>query len=393
MSNVLMSEYQNKIDTFISNKSKYMQAKRYMISYIERNHKQLSYNAPIYRIPFNMQGIDSNEIIKLVDIDKNQLERDIKKLPLVRKYADVLKHPFYITMALIIRSLNKKLKAKPNDKNLNNDLKLFMLYLSLGFYWSIQVKQFPYEPNENIAQYTINRLSNKFFFKKYKTVSTSITVTAEQNNSNSLNSIIKGQDDDILVYLMDLRTRLNNLVKNFAKEMYKDINAGNYLNPHVDVVDDEDNYREGTNVSGTVSNISQKVLSSFTQKNIDMRLLRMSCNMTNTNMNIMRNTLSDIRQNEIKDVYSLITNIITVYIDGKNNPIQSVGGQRFIRESISTFSKSNTKDKRLLQNKDILNNFLNKYNSKYNQTEREATKINYRKNIYIYFVLLIANNY
>lgn len=393
MSNVLIKEYQDRVDAFISNKNKYNQAKRYIISYLERNNRQLSYNAPIYRIPFNMNGLDTTTILKLTDISKSQLEKDIKKLPLTRKYSDVLKNPFYIVMALIIRNLNKQLKTKKNDKNLENDLKIFLLYLSLSFYWAIQVKQFPFEPNENIAQYTVNRLSNKFFFKKYKTVSTSITVTAEQNNLNSLDLILKGQDDNILVYLMDLRTRLNNLVKNFAKEIYKDIDAGNYLNPHVDVVDDEENYREGTNVSGTVMNVTQKVLGEFTQKNIDMRLLRLSCSMTNTNMNIMRNTLHDIRQNELKDVHSLIINIITVYLDGKNNPIQSIGGQRFIRESIAMFSKSNTKDKRLLQNKEILNNFLTKYNSKYNQTEREATKINYRKTIYIYFVLLIANTY
>lgn len=393
MSNVLITTYQKQIDEFISNKSKYNNAKRLIVKFLEKNNRQLSYNAPIYRVPFNMNGSDSHDILRLVGISKSQLERDIRKLPLTRKYADVLKNPFYIVMAMIVRNLNKRVKAKPRDKNLNNDLKLFLLYLSLSFYWSIQVKQFPYEPNENISQYTINRLSNKFFFKKYKTVSTSIIVTAEQNNVNSLNSILKGQDDDIMVYLMDLRTRLNNLVKNFAKEIYKDIEVGNYLNPHVDVIDDEENYREGTNVSGTVSNISQKVLSEFTQKNIDMRILRMTCSMTNTNMNIMRNTLSDIRENEIKDVNSLILNILTVYLDGKNNPIQSIGGQRFIRESIALFSKSNTKDKRLIQNKEILNNFLTKYNNKYNQTEREATKLNYRKTIYIYFVLLIANTY
>lgn len=393
MSNVLITKYQSKIDKFISDKNKYNQAKRYIIGYLERNNRQLSYNAPIYRIPFNMTGLDTITILKLVDINKSELERDIKKLPLTRKYADVLKNPFYIIMSMIIRNINKKLSVKKNDRNLNNDLKLFLLYLSLSFYWSIQVKQFPYEPNENIAQYTVNRLSNKFFFKKYKTVSTAITVTAEQNNLNSLNILSKGQDDDIMVYLMDLRTRLNNLVKNFAKEIYKDIDAGNYLNPHVDVVDDEENYREGTNVSGTVANITQKVLSEFTQKNIDMRILRISCSMTNTNMNIMRNTLHDIRQNELKGVHNLIINIITVYLDGKNNPIQSIGGQRFIKESIAMFSKSNTKDKRLLENKEILNTFLTKYNSKYNQTEREATKINYRKTIYVYFVLLIANTY
>ncbi|QQO92860.1 hypothetical protein CPT_Madawaska_210 [Staphylococcus phage Madawaska] len=393
MSNVLLKEYEGNIDKFLSDKNKYNQAKRYMVSYIERNTKQLSYNTPIYRIPFNMQGIDVTTIMKLVDIDPREMEREIKKLPLTRKYADVLKHPFYVTMSLIIRGINKKLKVKKNDKNLNNDLRLFLLYLSLSFYWSIQVKQFPYEPNENVAQYTINRLSNKFFFKKYKTVSTSITVTAEQNNINSLSILDKGQDDDILVYLMDLRTRLNNLVKNFAKELYKDINAGNYLNPHVDVLDDESNYREGTNISGTVSNISQKTLSEFTQKDINMRILKISCSMTNTNSNIMRNTMSDIRQNEIKNVNNLLLNILTVYLDGKNNPIQSIGSQRFIRESISFFTKSNTKDKRLLENKKILNDFLTKYNSKYNQTEREATKNSYRKTIYVYFVLLISNSY
>src|SRR5699024_12804510 len=153
---------------------------------------------------------DVTTIMKLVDINPREMEREIKKLPLTRKYADLLKHPFYVTMDLIIRGINKKLKVRKNDKNLNNDLRLFLLYLSLSFYWSIQVKQFPYEPNENVAQYTINRLSNKFFFKKYKTVSTSITVKAEQNNINSLNILDKGKKDHIIINLMNQRKSITN---------------------------------------------------------------------------------------------------------------------------------------------------------------------------------------
>lgn len=394
MSNTIDTNYSKDIDKFFRDKNKQMKLKRHIMTLLERNNKTLTYNSPIFRLPFNMKGSDSDELFKIIGIDRSKMKKEIMNIKFNRKYSDILKDPFYVVMALIIREVNKSLASKQNNRILNEELNTYSLYLCLGFYWHIQVKHFPYEPNENVSQYTINRLSNKFFFKKYNTVSTSLTMTALQNNENLKNQLMRSTDDDIMVYLMDLRSRLNNLVKNFATEIYKDIKQGNYLNSHVDVIDDEENYREGTNVSGTTLNITNKVTTSFTSENIDMRSLRISCAMTNTNMNIMRNTLSDIRENEIKDVIKLIQNIITVYIDGgKNNPINSIGTQRFIRESIALFTKSNTKDKRIIESKSIIDKFLTQYNSKYNQTERQATKLMYRKTIYTYFILIIANNY
>lgn len=388
MGNLIIKKYDDDIKKFLGNDSSKNKLTRHISRYIQMNSEQLNHNAPIYRIPFNKNGADTSVVFDATKINSREMQKDIKGISDLRKYADVLKDPLFFTLTMIIKNYDTKSRMTSNEQK---DFNMILMYLTLSMYWSIQYRQFNFEPNDNVAQYTLNRLSNKFYFKKYKTVSKALLVTAIQNNEN-----FKGEyssDEDIMKYIMSLRTRVSNLVINFSKEMYKDIEAGNYLNASFSSNDEDNFVPEGTNVSGIVSDIGNKTITNFTQSRINNRLLRMSCNMTSTSPSIMQTTLDDIRDNEIESVRQLIINIVSVYIEGRNNPIESVGSTRFLRESIAIYSKSNTTNKKIIEIKNILDIFLKKYNSKYNQTEREATKNNYRRTLFIYFVLLISDTY
>ena len=75
------------------------------------------------------------------------------------------------------------------------------------------------------------------------------------------------------------------------------------------------------------------------------------------------------------------------YLKDNKNSINSVGSKKFFSYVYEIYSKSNTKDKTVLDIKDILDVFLNKHSNKYSKTERAATKGAYRKALYLYFVL------
>jgi len=387
LNNAIIKKYSSDIDKFLSNKPSRDKLIRHIGSYIQKNNQQLNHNVPIYRIPFNMNGPDNNIVFEATKIRQNEMKKDIRNSKEIKKYADVTKNPLFFTLTHIIHEIDNNIKKfnKAQEREFNS----FLMYLSLSMYWSLQYRTFPYEPNDNIAQYTIGRLSNKFYFKKYKTVSEVLLVTATQNHENFKD--MQMSDENIIKYIMSLRTRISNSLKNFAKELYKDIDEGNYLNSTFSDNSEENYIPESGNISASVINISNKVVNKFTNSRIDSRILSMSARMTNTSPYILRNTLEDVRKNEIANVRRLIINILSAYVESPNNPVDTIGGTRFIKQSIALYSKSNTSNKNIIEIKDILEKFLTKYNSKYNETERQATKSTYKKTMFIYFILLISD--
>ena len=190
---------------------------------------------------------------------------------------------------------------------------------------------------------------------------------------------------------MFLRSRISNTLVTFSQELYKDINSGNYINTAGDDYSEE-NFREVTNISGFISNATTKSSLNFFQSRLDQRLISMSSRLSDVSNSVLSMTMTSIKDAEREKVERLIRDVVSVYLSDNTNSIDSIGSQKFINYSIAIYTKSNTKDKTIVDLKNILAEFLTDHCEKYNITEREATKNNYRKAVLIYFVLLIAKN-
>ena len=385
-SKLIIEKYSPDIEKFMKNNSNKNKLFRYIYSYMKKNSEALSYNVPIYKIPFNKAGMDYKIVMDVTGINPREMKKDINSISEIKKYADVLKDPLYFVLTMIIFEYNKQVRLTKKEEEEFNTV---LMYLTLSMYWSIQYRQFNFEPNDNVAQYTYNRLSNKYYFKKYKTVEKALLVTAENNNTNLVKE--NKTDDDIIKYVMSLRTRISNMMVKFANEFYKDNEAGNYINKTISSSDEDNFIPESDSASSLINSLTQKVLNSFIKHRVKGNLLRISCNMTKTSPATLNKTLDDIRNNEIDKTRQIISNIMAVYISDKRNSIDTIGTSRFISESIKIYSLGNITDKKVIEIKDNLDIFLKKYNNKYSQTEREATRNNYRKTLFIYFVLLISD--
>ena len=75
------------------------------------------------------------------------------------------------------------------------------------------------------------------------------------------------------------------------------------------------------------------------------------------------------------------------------NTVQSIKSMKFFNYADELYKKSNTKDESIVRIKDILDKFLNNYCPIYIKTNRIATKISFRRAIYLYFVLIIQKNF
>ena len=379
----LLEAFYPRVESFFRDKEKLRAVEFYISKYIDSNSNVLNYIAPTKRLQFSKEGRDAEIIFDNLDIDPKEISTIVKKIPSIKVVAGVLKEPIFIALALMLRYTNEHDMKKERD--------LILLYLTLGFYSSLQYRSFNFEPNENIVQFTMNRISNKFYFKQYGTVFKSLYVIADKLNDTSANKLLKDNDKDIIDYLMFLRSRISNTLVTFSQELYKDINSGNYINTAGDDYSEE-NFREVTNISGFISNATTKSSLNFFQSRLDQRLISMSSRLSDVSNSVLSMTMTSIKDAEREKVERLIRDVVSVYLSDNTNSIDSIGSQKFINYSIAIYTKSNTKDKTIVDLKNILAEFLTDHCEKYNITEREATKNNYRKAVLIYFVLLIAKN-
>lgn len=349
--------------------------------YIDVNNHVLYANAPLHRLYFS-DAKDRQLVFDIAGIDKKYIDEIIKKSGSIKSVWVVMNEPFNILMAMIIRQY--AISKKP--ELLNNAL----LYLTLSFYSSLHYKYYKFLPNENVMSYTLNNLNNKFLFKQYGVVVKALFHTAIKNHEKYSKELINGTDEDFAIYLMALKTRLNNLMKNFTNEYMKNYKEKNYLNTEKDN-NEEDNYYETDNVSLMIARLTTEANNKFYSSELNEKFIRVASKFSDVSPITLKSAIESIKEGEKQKVHELIQSILQVYlIDGKNS-FESIASNRFIAYSISIYSKSNTKDANILKIKKLLDYFLVNNSNKYSETEREATRINYRKAFYMYMVLFIQS--
>ena len=377
---VLLQHHGDEVKALVADQTRFNNLKRYIERYIDAHSDQLNYIAPTKRLVFAREGNDGLIVLNSLGIKPRDLTKEINTIKSVAKISSVIKEPFYVTITLIIRELLLNKREKEAEQ--------FLMYLTLALYSSIQFRTFKYEPNENVVAYTMSRISNKFYFKQYGTVFKALYQIAIGLASNNNSTLVRDSDLDIIQYIMFLRSRISNSMVKFARELYADLESGNYINTVKDSTDEED-YYEVENLSGAIDNMTSRVILAFSQQNIDTTTIRLSAQLSGVNSTFLSAIIYELKEKEIERVTKVIRNTIITYVR-EGNSIQSVGSRQFINNAIRIYNKSNTSDPLVLEIKEIMDHFLHNYSEKYNQTERVATKIKYRKSVYIFFILFTA---
>ena len=352
-------------------------------TFIDVNVEVLQDSTPQYRLFFT-DSKDRDPVYELFHLKKEDIEDLVAKIPNLNSNWKIATDPFFILITLIVRELSKDSKDK---RTLTNAL----MYLTFSMYSSLQYKYFRVPPNPDIINYTINNASNKFLFKSYGSVLKALRHTAEVNHNKYKSMLLKEDDKDVISYLVNLRNRLNGLVQNFKNAYETNRKSKKYLTHETDNNEDE-NYKETTNLSIDITKKVADLTLKFFTASIDEGLIRLSAVPNNINRSTLYNVVSLIKDKESDLVRELISYIIEIFLTDYEGNTDILKSKKFIVDGIGIYSRSNTKDSRILRSKEILEIFLNKYCKLYIETERALTKNNYKKSLFSYFVFFIAYN-
>ena len=292
--------------------------------------------------------------------------------------------PFNIACSMAIRffTLNRR----------ERELNMALTALGLSMYAGQQFHYFPYEPNENIMNYTINNLSNKFKIKQLGNILKAIQYTIRAAHDTYKDDIIKGTDEDIRKYVTRLATRINQFVKKIVSEFHEVKNKGLYLNTQTDDYSEE-NYHITSNNSLAIARIAESIALKIVSQPIQHSRAEMAARNRQISVSALKNAINEILKRYDDEIKELVQLILQLFLEDGTKQPRMIKSQSFFIFCSNIYLKSNTMDKSIIRIKDLLDKWLTETSENYTKTERIATKNNFRAALYFYFVLVIMNLY
>lgn len=326
---------------------------------------------------------DKEAIYEATGLTQSQIKLAIKNSKYISSSWKILNEPLNTASALLIRyfTINKK----------KEETEQVLLFYSFYFYATLHFKYLPYGANENIMAYTINNLNYKFKIKELGSLFETVRAVVMKSHETYSNELIRGEDGDIANYISAIKVRLNDVIKNIKNEYTKNYNEKNYLNAERDDYSEE-NYHEVDNTSYAIKRISDSSLMKLMTYGPDMQLANLASQLSQVSQNEIRTVIMALSNEDSDKILRLSELIVQLFLTEHGNRVEDVRTRKFLAHCLEIYKKSNTNDKIIIEIKQILDYWLKKHSVKYRKTNREATLSNFRRAIFLYFVLHIQTN-
>lgn len=350
--------------------------------YVSRNNDKLTTSGPQYLIPFTMKdkqeyfdlfSISDTEVAALVDKITKQVNdkanwRLFKNNPIFFIFYCCIR---YATLAKDAKLLNSALIA-----------------MALSVYPSIFAKYFRYEPNPNIMQYTIDNLSNRFIIKKSNHIFGTLTYSIQSSWKFHEKDFSRGADQDVIRFIQRIRNDQNSLLKKIANAYQTNYKKGLFVTTQVDAYDDNINV-DNVNNTNKVEALSNKIVLSMLTNGVDLRIADFASNAAQVSKLDLRNYISlIINEKESETMKEFISSILFLYLYTDSHEPDEIRSKEFIGYALQLFKKTNSKDKNVTNIKTTLDKWGTS-SGIYRKFSRSATRVDYTKAIFMYFILSI----
>lgn len=367
------------------NTSKYKKAVSDMIS---KRSKDLYDIAPCSNMFFIRE--DEEMFFKAVGIRPEEILEAVSKTyfyEIANFNPRSAKDPFTAMQTCIIRYYY--LKKMPKEL----ELSISVLLLSGKFYPSAFSMSFPtVAPAEyrEIMVYAVNNeMSNKFDIKTTGSVFGALRSIGNTWIDTYDDMVKRLNDEDYVYIIQQLQTRLRSFMKNIAEVYYKCYEDKDYLTYDSDNFE-EDSYRLADSDSLKADRVVEKTMTVINSSKADYAVCKSVssdlCRIQEVQSIVDSIILDPNNQSEIKELIRLM--VATYFAQSKNKDVRDID---FVTYSIAP--KPNSKDKNIIRQKEIINNWLEKSPSNFNRRKsRLATANAYYRAVYGYFAIIIHNS-
>lgn len=376
--NVILNEIYPIAVKNLSNPTNQALVKQTISRYIDRNNEKLTAIGPMSMIPF--LDTDRQPIYDAIGMTEKEIKNILSQSKDIKSQWKIMNNPFNAAITCCIKFFM--------DKNDKEGLNACIIYSTLSAYPTVYSKYFKFEPNVNIMTYTINNLSNKYKIKQLGSLYAALYDTAQICYDNNKSRLGKLTDKDCTFYVQDQRNRINMLIRKIANIFYENKESGKYMNIELENFDDG-NYKEANSNIFEVERLANSVVMKLTVQGPDYRFINLAAKYCKVSVNELRNYIKTMVTKEHKeDIKEIVSCILFLYIYESQNTIQEVNSNKFLLYCLDVYKRSNTTDNNIIQIKKILDKWLEDLGT-YKKTQRVATINDFRRAIYMFFVVSI----
>jgi hypothetical protein len=355
---------------------------RIVEEYINRNSSKLTTIGPLYLIPFTHD--DQKKYFDLFGVSKEDIVKCVKEV--TSKVNDkanwllIKNNPIFTLLYYIIRYFT----ITRDDKGLKSALAI----TALAFYPSMWDKYYKFPPDSGIMQYTIDNLSQRFIIKKSNSIFNTLVYSIQNSWSFHEKNIIDGSDGNCIKFIQRIRNDQNSLMKKIKNNYMENYAKGLRVTTSVDQYDDAI-VVDNENDTNRVEQMTNKIVLQILINGIDLKFCDFASNAAGISRMELRNYITKIiiekRSDEMKQ---FIESILFIYLYDDKHTFEQINSTEFISFALVLFKKTNSKNPNITNIKQTLDKWGTDTGI-YGKFNRLATRVDYTKAIFLYFIMCI----
>ena len=358
--------------------------KKNIENFIKARSTDLYDTVPMRRIPFLQDDID--DFFKAVKIDKNQITDFLSQTYYWNMNFNprAAKDEFTMTMMMVIRFFILKNRSK--------DAEISAIYLAFSgkFYPSIHSQKWKIAPEQYryVMEYVLNNvLTMKYDLKREGSVFGAVRSICMTWLNTYRSKFRNPDDEDVADMIQQLHGRIKSFLGNIASAYYDAYAKKDVWFTYSSDSNDQETYRVADSDSLLAERCVENAMNMITSRQVNYRLCRYASD-KNVKTDEIKSIIESIQEDStnlplIRELYQLI--VAEYFNESKDKDVSSYD---FIAKTI--VAKPNTKNKNILRQKQIIEDFLNENSPSYRKRKsREATRSSYHRSILTYYVLVM----
>ena len=372
-----------KIESVLSTSAGDRKFKQIVGMFMDKNSVKLHKSGPCDMIPFgdidkqmfyNLFKIDGKEVVSYVD-------EVVKTLGTNSDFKLLRNNPIFWVFYCCIRYYT----LKKDQKGINTALAIY----ALSNYPSVYSTSFKYKPNEAVMQYTMDNLSEKFLMKQGKHLFGGLFLSINHSYQFLKPYMEDASDKEIIRFIQRIRNDQKSMIKNICDQYMKNHALGNRVKLSKDSYDeiqlDVDSSNNTTKVEIATANIVNQIITN----GLDLKRVSQCKDIAGIGLSDCRFYLSKIVTDKYtKDIEKFIQSIIFLYLYDEKKNKEDINSSHFLVWASELFRKTNSNNPNIKFIKDTLDKWAEETGI-HNKFKREASRVNYKKAIFWYFILSI----
>ena len=382
-SHVIIEKLYPKIDQVLNTPQGDKKFKQLVGQYMDRNNAKLHTSGPVYMIPFG--DVDKGQYFSLFNVTAKEIQDMVdditKNLSSSSDFKLLKGNPIFWIFYCCIRFYT----LKKDDKGLNTALAIY----ALSAYPSIFHMFFRYQPNEAVMQYTMDNLSEKYLMKQGGHLFGGLFLSIKHSYEFLKPYMNDASDKEIIRFIQRIRNDQKSMIKNICDQYMTNHAKGLRVSLTKDSYDevqlDVDTENNTTIVEVTANNIVNQIITN----GLDLKRVTLCKDLANIGLSDCRFYLSKIiAVKYTKEIQAFIHAVLFLYLYDEHKKREDINSSHFLVWSSELFRKTNSNNKNIKCIKDTLDKW-GEETGVHDKFKREASRVNYKKAIFWYFILSI----